>query len=151
MVDPVFFYGTLMTPFSRTRGLSAARDIVFLSGGSITGALYKVGIYPALVADPSGRVVGEVHQMSHPGRMLQALDEYEGCRLESPESSLYFREVVPVTLDSGDVIQAWTYFYNAPLGHAHRIESGDYLDHTIGTPAAGSVAPTQAGRRSSAF
>jgi gamma-glutamylcyclotransferase (GGCT)/AIG2-like uncharacterized protein YtfP len=24
---------------------------------------------------------------------------------------------------------AWTYFYNAPLGGARRIESGDYLDY----------------------
>jgi hypothetical protein len=27
------------------------------------------------------------------------------------------------------VQQAWAYFYNAPLGRAERIESGDYLEH----------------------
>jgi gamma-glutamylcyclotransferase (GGCT)/AIG2-like uncharacterized protein YtfP len=27
------------------------------------------------------------------------------------------------------VEQAWAYFYNAPLGRAQRIESGDYLQH----------------------
>jgi gamma-glutamylcyclotransferase (GGCT)/AIG2-like uncharacterized protein YtfP len=27
------------------------------------------------------------------------------------------------------VEQAWAYFYNAPLGRAQRIESGDYLEH----------------------
>ena len=150
MVDLVFFYGTLMRPFSRTHSLRVGRDIVFLSAGSAEGALYEVGIYPALVADPSAYVVGKVHQMSHPGRTLQVLDDYEGCRVDSPESSLYTREVVPVTLDSGEVVRAWTYFYNAPLGQAHRIESGDYLEHTQTTPAAGSVASPQPGRRSSA-
>ena len=27
------------------------------------------------------------------------------------------------------VTKAWVYFYNAPLGRAERIESGDYLEH----------------------
>ena len=33
----------------------------------------------------------------------------------------------------GAVEKAWTYFYNAPLGQAQRIESGDYLDHLNAT------------------
>ena len=35
----------------------------------------------------------------------------------------------PVTFEDGRVAQAWAYFYNAPLGRAQRIESGDYLEH----------------------
>jgi gamma-glutamylcyclotransferase (GGCT)/AIG2-like uncharacterized protein YtfP len=35
----------------------------------------------------------------------------------------------PVTLTDGRTELAWTYFYNAPLGGAPRIESGDYLDY----------------------
>jgi gamma-glutamylcyclotransferase (GGCT)/AIG2-like uncharacterized protein YtfP len=34
-----------------------------------------------------------------------------------------------VTFDDGHVASAWAYFYNAPLGRAQRIESGDYLEH----------------------
>jgi hypothetical protein len=26
-------------------------------------------------------------------------------------------------------VDAWAYFYNAPLGRAERIASGDYLEH----------------------
>jgi len=129
MVDLVFFYGTLLKPFARTRTLGIDRDLAFLGRGSIQGGLYEVGIYPALVPDPSGRVVGELHQMSHPGRVLQALDDYEGCRMEMPDLGLYARDVVPVTLDDGEVVEAWTYFYNAPLGQARVIASGDYLEH----------------------
>ena len=36
---------------------------------------------------------------------------------------------VDVTLEDGRVAKAWAYFYNAPLGRAERIASGDYLDH----------------------
>ena len=99
--DLVFFYGSLMRAFARTRSLRVERDLAFVGAGWVAGALYEVGIYPALVPDHSARVVGEVHQMSHPGRVLQVLDEYEGCRLESPETSLYLRRVPPVTLASG--------------------------------------------------
>jgi gamma-glutamylcyclotransferase (GGCT)/AIG2-like uncharacterized protein YtfP len=34
-----------------------------------------------------------------------------------------------VTFDDGRTATAWAYFYNAPLGRAQRIESGDYLEH----------------------
>ena len=42
----------------------------------------------------------------------------DGCRAEPPGCT-----------NSGRTETAWTYFYNAPLGGAQRIESGDYLDH----------------------
>jgi len=32
-------------------------------------------------------------------------------------------------LESGDTALVWVYFYNAPLGRAQRVESGDYLQH----------------------
>ena len=34
-----------------------------------------------------------------------------------------------MTLKDGVTAYAWAYFYNAPLGRAERIESGDYLEH----------------------
>lgn len=130
MVDFVFFYGTLMKRFGYTRSLCVERHIALVGRGTVPGALYEVGSYPALVVDPSRRVVGEVHQMSHPGRVVQVLDEYEGYPIESPETGLYVRQLVDVQLDSGDVVRAWAYFYNAPLGQARRIESGDYVAYT---------------------
>ena len=39
------------------------------------------------------------------------------------------RVKTPVTLEDGGTVEAWAYFYNAPLGRAQRIESGDYLEH----------------------
>ena len=67
--------------------------------------------------------------MTHPSIVLQVLDEFEGCRTEEPDSSLYTRALTPVTLDGGVIVDAWVYFYNAPLGQAERIHSGDYLEH----------------------
>jgi gamma-glutamylcyclotransferase (GGCT)/AIG2-like uncharacterized protein YtfP len=61
--------------------------------------------------------------------VLAVLDEFEGFRPGEPDSSLYRRAETAVTFDDGSVAQAWVYFYNAPLGGAQRIESGDYLEH----------------------
>ena len=61
--------------------------------------------------------------------VLDALDEIEGYRPSQPDASLYTRIETPVTFDDGHVETAWAYFYNAPLGGAQRIASGDYLEH----------------------
>ena len=73
--------------------------------------------------------VGEVHQMMDTEAVLSALDEIEGYRPAQPEASLYTRAEMPVTFDDGHVSSAWVYLYNAPLGKAQRIVSGDYLQH----------------------
>jgi gamma-glutamylcyclotransferase (GGCT)/AIG2-like uncharacterized protein YtfP len=96
--------------------------------GSIYAALFDVGLYPAAIPATDALVQGELHRMSDE-TVLHDLDEIEGFRPEEPDASLYRRLETPVTLDDGRTELAWTYFYNAPLGNAPRIESGDYLDY----------------------
>lgn len=128
VTDLIFFYGTLMRGFER-HGRARLDDRLTLVGrGSIAAALFDLGLYPAAIPATDSRVWGEVHEMREPEQVLPALDELEGHRAEDPVTSLYVREVVPVTLDDGRVVRAWVYLYNAPIGRAARIESGDYLE-----------------------
>ena len=129
MTNLVFFYGTLMTPFNRAGRLRVDEHLVYTGRGTIAGALFDLGIYPAAVPASDARVWGEVYRMDHPTIVLQALDELEGCRTDEPESSLYMRNLSTVTMEDGRDVHAWAYFYNAPLGRAERILSGDYLEH----------------------
>jgi len=129
MADLVFFYGTLMMPFNRTARLQIDDRLVFIGRGAIRAALFDLGIYPAAVPAPDGWVHGEVYQMRQPATVLRSLDEFEGYRATDPETSLYTRTLAPVTLEDGAIVDAWAYFYNAPLGRAERIPSGDYLEH----------------------
>ena len=129
MADLVFFYGTLMTPFNRTSHLSVDRHLVYMGRGTIEAALFDLGIYPAAVPASDGCVWGEIYEMTHPSIVLRTLDELEGFRPGEQDSSLYVRALTPVTNEDGIVVDAWAYFYNAPLGRAQRIESGDYLEH----------------------
>lgn len=126
--EHAFFYGTLMTGFDRRRRAGIENRMSAIGRGSIQGALYDLGIYPAAVPAGDGHVWGEVYRLHEPGPVLAVLDEIEGYAATDPDRSLYVRALVPVTLVDGRQIVAWAYFYNAPLGQAPRIPSGDYLD-----------------------
>jgi len=129
MTDLVFFYGTLMTGFRRPgrAGLDGMLDPV--GRGWIPAALFDLGIYPAAIPASDSRVWGEVHRMHDIEIVLSTLDEIEGYSAREPDVSLYTRAEIPVTMENDREATAWVYFYNAPLGRAERIPSGDYLEY----------------------
>ncbi|HEX5475959.1 MAG TPA: gamma-glutamylcyclotransferase family protein [Vicinamibacterales bacterium] len=129
MSDLVFFYGTLMAGFDRRRRAGIDHKLTYVGRGSIEGTLFDLGIYPAAVPAPEGRIWGEVYEMADSAGVLAALDEIEGYSPHDPDRSLYTRARAPVVLPDGTGAEAWVYFYNAPLGRAPRIFSGDYLEH----------------------
>jgi gamma-glutamylcyclotransferase (GGCT)/AIG2-like uncharacterized protein YtfP len=130
VADFVFFYGTLMAGFDRRRRAGIDSKLTYRGRGSIRAALFDLGIYPAAVPAPEGVAWGEVYEMAEPDAVLAALDDIEGYRIDDPDKSLYARDRAEVTLPDGSLEKAWVYFYNAPLGRAPRIASGDYLEHT---------------------
>ena len=129
MTDLVFFYGTLMSGFKRPGRSRIDAKLTPVGRGTINATLFDLGIYPAAIPASDERVLGEVHRMRDVDGVLAALDEIEGFRADQPDASLYVRIETPVTFDDGRVMPAWAYFYNAPLGGAQRIASGDYLEH----------------------
>ena len=129
MGELVFFYGTLMAGFDRRRRAGIDAKLTYVGRGSIRAALFDLGIYPAAVPSLEGLVWGEAYEMTDSDAVLAALDDIEGYRADDPDRSLYTRQQADVRLSDGTVAPAWVYFYNAPLGRAPRIASGDYLEH----------------------
>jgi gamma-glutamylcyclotransferase (GGCT)/AIG2-like uncharacterized protein YtfP len=129
VADLVFFYGTLMAGFDRRRQAGIDDKLAYIGRGSINAALFDLGLYPAAVPASDRQVWGEVYEVTDPDTVLPALDVIEGFSPAQPDSSLYLRTRAEVTLKDGSAAQAWVYFYNAPLGQARRIPSGDYLEH----------------------
>ena len=129
MTHRVFFYGTLMSWFKRQGRTRVDLALELVGHGWIQAVLFDLGLYPAAIPAPDSRVRGELHRMLEPESVLTTLDDIEGYRPVRPETSLYDRRETAVTLDDGRVEEAWAYFYNAPLGGARRIESGDYLEY----------------------
>jgi len=129
VTDLVFFYGTLMSGFKRRGRDRIDAKLTPVGRGWIHAALFDLGLYPGAIPASDTRVLGELHRMVDSDAVLLELDAIEGFTPGEPDASLYVRSETPVTLDDGRTETAWTYFYNAPLGGAQRIESGDYLDH----------------------
>ena len=129
VTDLLFFYGTLMSGFKRPGRSRIDPKLAPEGHGSIPAALFDVGLYPAATPASDSRVRGEIYRMFDAAGVLAVLDEIEGFHPERPDESLYTRVEVPVTFDDGHVANAWVYFYNAPLGRAQRIDSGDYLEY----------------------
>ena len=129
MTDLVFFYGTLMSGFRRPGRVGLDDVLKPIGRGWIRAALFDLGIYPAAIPASDGQVWGEVYQMLDSEAVLSVLDEIEGYSANEPDASLYTRDEIPVVFEDGHVEKAWAYFYNAPLGRAPRIDSGDYLEH----------------------
>jgi gamma-glutamylcyclotransferase (GGCT)/AIG2-like uncharacterized protein YtfP len=136
VAERVFFYGTLRRGLARYDRSRFAPKLVFEGFGWIAAALFDLGPYPGAIPSPDRRVRGELHRMTDTAGVLQALDGIEDVRADSPADSLYVRRLVPVTADSGRVVDAWVYFYNAPLGGAPRIASGDYVEYLSRLPRA---------------
>ena len=119
-----------MTPFNRPGRQRVNPKMSYTGRGRIDAALFDLGIYPAAIPTHDGGTVwGEVYEMLDAPAVLATLDDIEGYRAAEPETSLYTRTLTDVVLEDGRTLQAWAYFYNAPLGQARRIESGDYLEH----------------------
>jgi len=129
VTDRIFVYGTLMAGFDRRRRAGIDTRMQFAGRGWIQAALYDLGLFPAAIPAPEGRVAGELYEVTDDPSVLAKLDEIEGFRPSEPDTSLYLRAQVTVALEDGRQEAAWVYFYNAPLGQGQLIESGDYLAH----------------------
>jgi len=129
VTDLVFFYGTLMSGFKRRGRDRIDSKLTPVGRGWIHASLFDLGLYPGAIPASDTKVWGELHRMTDSDAVLRELDLIEGFTAAEPDASLYVRSETPVTLQDGHLETAWTYFYNAPLGGAQRIESGDYLDH----------------------
>jgi gamma-glutamylcyclotransferase (GGCT)/AIG2-like uncharacterized protein YtfP len=129
MLDRLFVYGTLMRGFDHPMAKLLSRSAEFLGDARCRGRLYLVKHYPGLVlsGDADDVVFGELYRLRAPEESLVTFDEYEGCGpdVASPQ---YLRQVLPVSLDDGTIIEAWTYVYNRPVAKLKRIASGRFLE-----------------------
>lgn len=115
----LFVYGTLKEPDALTRLLGGAQRWRALGPGRVQGALYDLGDYPGLVGPAAADefVRGLVVELTDPDVGLARLDSYEGVH-----DGLYVRQEMPVALDSGRRVKAWSYVYNRSVAGRPRID-----------------------------
>ncbi len=125
----LFVYGTLRKGAEIPEASLLARMCRLVGTGKINARLYDIGAYPGMVKAerPDEWVMGEVHEMFHPERLLQMLDDYEGCGPKHQRPYEFEREVVKLTLNHSMPTEAWVYWYRPDPSKFRRIISGDYL------------------------
>jgi gamma-glutamylcyclotransferase (GGCT)/AIG2-like uncharacterized protein YtfP len=132
----LFVYGSLMRGMERGRFLSE-KKAKFLSTAAVSGVLYSLGDFPALVLDnveenhstaasrvveqsllqPQGEhrlVHGELFEIFDPLTFFETLDVIEGCWPNQAERSLFVRKLIPVQTAQGEM-KAWAYVLNLPV------------------------------------
>jgi len=128
----LFVYGSLRRGFHHPAYQYISDYFQFVSNARVRGVLYDMGEFPAAV--PVGTdefIVGELYELIHPdqfGWAFAQLDDYEGIQVEEGEHADYRRDLVEVLLSEGSS-EAWIYWYNAPIGEAPKIASGDVLEY----------------------
>lgn len=127
--DYLFVYGTLRQLCSCDEARFLASFAEFYGLGLFQGKLYRVDDYPGAVPTiiHSDRVVGDIYRLTDFESVLSRLDEYEECGADFPEPAEYVRQIHPIRLKNGTVINAWIYIYNKPTDRLTLIESGDFL------------------------
>lgn len=123
----IFVYGTLRRTCTSGAHQRFLSDAEFLGDAFVSGRLYKVSYYPALVLDTSAsRVKGEVYRLVDSDQ-LDALDHYEECPTPAGAHQEYRRELASVQLSSGQTLNTWIYVYQRPVNEHMLIASGDFL------------------------
>lgn len=130
----LFVYGTLLSgdtgPGGRAQRDRLAREARVLGPAAVPGRLYHLGRYPGLAreAGPGEVVHGELLELPTPDKTLAWLDAYEGIVPGDHPHNEYEREMMDVTLASGERVAAWTYVYRQSIADKAFIATGRWLD-----------------------
>ena len=133
MVALMFVYGTLRKDTRGQVPSPLCKGWIFVGYGTVGARLYDFGAYPGAVPSdaPDERVTGELYRLPVPETMLPPIDRYEGCSKDDEWPHEFERELVPVQMDDGSVVDAWIYWYRLePKGRL--LASGDYLERMRG-------------------
>ncbi len=124
----IFVYGTLMRGYDHPMARHLADNAHWQGRATCRGRLYMVSTYPGLLLslDPTDIVHGDLYALRDDGRLLAALDAYEGCGPDDPQPHPYVRAQIDVTTAKGASMKAWTYVYQAPVTGLPRIVSGNF-------------------------
>jgi gamma-glutamylcyclotransferase (GGCT)/AIG2-like uncharacterized protein YtfP len=129
MSDYLFTYGTLQPGLAPSCISSAVYKLRSIGEGVIDGGeLYDLGEYPGAVLNPRSthQIHGMIFELPNDADILRQLDDYEGFRPNSPESSLFLRELHPAVLTTGQTLPCWVYVYNGKPDLTRRLPDGRF-------------------------
>lgn len=130
--DRLFVYGSLRKGFHHPAYQYISDYFRFVSDARVRGSLHDMGEFPAAIpSDLEEYVIGELYELNHKdqfGWAFAQLDDYEGLNAEEDEPVYYRRDKVLVNYGNQSC-ESWIYWYNASVGEAPKIISGDVLEY----------------------
>ncbi|WP_263352232.1 gamma-glutamylcyclotransferase family protein [Acidicapsa acidisoli] len=130
MASYLFTYGTLQPGLAPDCIAHAVNKLRSIGESSIHGELYDLGEYPGAVLNPRSRhqIHGMVFLLPEDANILRQFDDYEGFQIDSPETSLFLRELHPVVLTAtGQTLPCWVYVYNGKPDPVRILPNGRFL------------------------
>ena len=115
----LFVYGTLRKDFPLALKEVVAQDLLYIGTGKVNATLYDLGDYPGAVKGDR-ELVGDVFEVRSEA-VFPVLDAYEGEE--------YKRAKEAVKLSSGEILDAWMYWYTGTTTDEMRIQNDDYLHY----------------------
>ena len=124
----LFTYGLLRKNAKHEMSSFLVDHAEHISEATFQGKLYLIEYYPGVIAsvDKEDRVIGDVFNLTDPSILIQ-LDQFEGVGESFAQPNEYSREVRPVKLVGGEVVDAWVYLYGWSVKPENYITSGDFL------------------------
>ena len=129
----LFVYGSLLSGFRSPAYEYISKYFKLTGTATVTGTIYDMGTYPVGTSHNTGRFIkGELYEVRNPKELsfvLAQLDDYEGLYPDDGEEIYYKRELVEATLETGEKIIAWVYWYSFPVDGKPIIEAQSLMDY----------------------
>jgi len=124
----LFVYGTLRKYFQNPVSRYLDENAQHIGEGFINGKIYDVSGFPGLVLSDSKEsiVTGDLYRLKSVPDVFKTLDHYEGYRRDSPEGSLFIRQIQSITFGEGLCVAAWVYVFNRSIENLDLIKGSDY-------------------------
>lgn len=129
----LFVYGSLLSGFKSPAYEYIAKYFNLIGIATVKGTIYDMGTYPVGTPNDTGRLIkGELYKIRNVKEssfVLAQLDDYEGLYPDDGEEIYYKRELVETTLESGEKIMAWIYWYDRDVSNRPIVELENMLDY----------------------
>lgn len=129
----LFVYGSLLSGFKSPAYEYVSRYFELKGSATVKGTIYDMGTFPVGTSNDTGRMIkGELYEIRNPKELsfvLAQLDDYEGLHPDEGEEVYYRRELVNATLESGDVVSAWVYWYDKEVEGKPIVDSDNMINY----------------------
>lgn len=127
MSELLFVYGTLRRGSGHPQGVWLAEQAQWLGRARVGGRLYRISYYPGLVPDVGASVWGDAYRLPEAGlaALWERLDAFEEIRGQADDE--YYRGRGVVRLESGEVVEAWIYWFQGDTAGLDPVPGGDWM------------------------